>query len=156
MIRLLPILLLFAGCVSIDGGAVEISWVVRTSDGRAINDCGCTCPSIAKMRLKLDPVAGGPDPCAARETCEFSCGHKSGATLFDIPPATYSISLVPIGAEGEVLPGGDTLSCSAKSSVSPLVRVVDRGRVTQIDAILIQAGCAESCGGADSTKVCAR
>jgi hypothetical protein len=156
MFRLLPILLLFAGCVSIDGGAVEISWVVRTADGRAINDCGCTCPSIAKMRLKLAPVAGGTDPCANRDVCEFSCSRQSGATPFDIPPGTYSISLVPIGAEGEVLPDGDGLSCSAKSNVPPTLRVVDRGRVTQIDAILIQAGCAESCGGVDSTKVCTR
>ena len=149
-------LFLFAGCVSIDGGAVEVSWVVRTTDGRAINDCSCACPAIARVRLRLDPVGGGADACAGVASCEFSCGHQSGATSFTIPPGTYAISLVPVGAAGESL---DTIAggtCSAKSAIAPVVRTVEKGRLTQLDAIMIQAGCADACGGADNTKVCTR
>ena len=148
-------LFLFAGCVSIDGGAVEISWVVRTPGGRAINSCSCACPAIAKVRLRLEPVGGGEDACAGLPSCEFACGRQSGATAFTIPPGTYAISLVPLGAAGESLDLGDGALCSAKS-IAPTVRTVEKGRLTQIDAVMIQAGCADACGGPDNTKVCTR
>lgn len=148
------ILLFFAGCVSIDGGAVEVSWVVRTPDGRGINNCSCACPAIAKMRLVLVPVEGGPDACAGQKSCEFSCGQHSGVTTFSIPPGTYAMSLVPVGATGDPLDGTGSGFCTAKSAVAPAVREVQKGRLVQLDAVLIQAGCAETCGGEDNTKVC--
>jgi len=46
-------------CVSIDGGAVEASWVVRTDDGRAITDCQCSDPQIASVRMHLEGASAG-------------------------------------------------------------------------------------------------
>ena len=63
-------------CVSIDGGAVEASWVVRTDDGRAITDCQCSDPRIASVRFELEGASGavkGALPCQGRTSCEFSC-----------------------------------------------------------------------------------
>jgi hypothetical protein len=151
-------LLFFCGpaCVAIDGGAVEVSWVVVTHDGRGISDCGCTCPPIAKMRLQLVPVGGGADPCAGRDSCAFGCDLKSGATRFDIPPGTYAISLVPVGADGNDITSGEAGTCSAGPGADPEVRVVQKGRVTGLDAKLVMADCAPECGGADDTRVCTR
>lgn len=158
MDRITLISLLFSalGCVPIEGGAVEASWVVVTQDGRGISDCGCTCPAVAKTRVALVPLDGGADPCAGRESCMFSCNAKSGATRFDIPPGTYAISVVPVGADGVDLTNGEVGSCSAGPGASPVVRQVISGRVTSLDAMTVLAGCAAECGGANNTRVCTR
>jgi hypothetical protein len=158
MDRITLIALLFSamGCVSIDGGAVEASWVVVTHDGRGITDCGCTCPPTPKIRLQLLPLAGGSDPCAGRAACQFLCNQESGATRFDIPPGSYAISLVPVGADGNDIMRGEAGSCSAVAGVDPVVREVVRGRVTQLDAMTVTTDCAADCGGSDSNKVCTK
>ena len=159
MDRLTPILLLFSAlsCVPIDGGAVEVSWVVVTPDGRTISDCGCTCARIAKVRLRLEPLGGGADPCAGRSSCQFSCNLKSGATHFDIPAGTYAISVVPADASGnDITPGEAGSGCGAEPGANPIVRDVVKGKVTGLDALIVLADCAPECGGSDSSKVCSR
>ncbi len=150
-------MLLFSalGCTSIDGGAVEASWLVVTHDGRGISDCSCTCPPIAKIRLQLLPVSGGgSDPCAGLSSCAFSCNAQTGSTIFDIPPGSYAISLVPVGADGNDISNGEVGTCSAGPGTAPIVREVVKGRLTQLDAQVVLADCAADCGGFDSTKVC--
>jgi hypothetical protein len=159
MDRITLIALLFSatGCVPIDGGAVEASWTVVTyGDARGISDCNCACPPIAKVRLRLVPVAGGDDVCSGRATCQFSCNRQSGATRFDIPAGSYAISLVPVGQDGnDIAPRSDPLTCGAQS-IDPVVREVVKGQVTQLDAMLMNATCAPECGGLDSRKVCTK
>ncbi|HEX4405304.1 MAG TPA: hypothetical protein VH560_10780, partial [Polyangia bacterium] len=83
----LPIVLatlgfLTAGCVQISGGAVEVSWVVH-ANGRAITDCSCSDPQIAKVRINLVGQGGaiqGTTPCAGKANCEFACQRQTGAT----------------------------------------------------------------------------
>lgn len=158
MDRVIGIALIFSvlGCVSIDGGAVEASWVVVTHDGRGIANCDCTCPPISKIRLALVPVAGGADVCAGRSACEFSCNQQSGATRFDIPAGTYAISLVPVGTDGNDISNGEAGTCTAGSPVAPIIRQVVKGQVAQLDAITMEADCAAECGGSDNTKVCTK
>jgi hypothetical protein len=158
MDRLTLIALIFSapGCVSVDGGAVETSWVVVTNDGRGISDCACTCPPIAKVRLQLVPIAGGADPCAGTASCQFSCNLQSGATRFDIPPGTYAISLVPVGADGNDITNGEAGTCRAGAGANPVIREVVKGRVTGLDAMTVLADCAAECGGADNTRVCTK
>jgi hypothetical protein len=157
MDRVAIIALLFTtlGCTPIDGGAVEASWVVATPDGRLISDCGCTCPAVAKIRLQLLPVGGGNDPCAGGPACSFSCNQQSGATHFDIAPGPYSISLVPMGADGADLIGGIG-TCGAPVGSDPVERDVIKGQVTQLPAMLVQADCAAECGGSDNQRVCTK
>src|SRR5437016_2283904 len=93
--------LLWGGCVRIDGGAVEVSWVVRSTDGRAITDCSCADPPIAKVRINLLGVNGdidGTQPCEApanRAACEFPCQRQTGATPFNIKPGH-------VGSDGQL------------------------------------------------------
>jgi hypothetical protein len=144
------------GCVSIDGGAVEASWVVVSHDGRRIASCGCTCPPVAMIRFQLLPTAGGADPCAGRASCQFSCDLQSGATRFDIPPGTYAISLVPVGPDGTDITNGEAGACQAGPGTDPEIREVVSGRVTGLDARVVLADCAPECGGANNTRVCTR
>lgn len=156
MDRIPFIALLFSalGCVPIDGGSVEASWIVVTHDGRGIADCGCTCPTVANVRLQLLPITGGEDPCAGKSTCQFSCNSQTGATRFDIPPGTYAISIVPVGVDGNDITNGEAGTCSAMPAVASVVRQVINGRVTQLDAMIIRADCAPRCSGSDNTKIC--
>lgn len=158
MDRITLIALLFSalGCKHVDGGAVEASWVLVTSDGRGVADCGCTCPAIAKIRMELLPQGGGGDACAGSSACEFSCGQQTGATQFDIPPGTYQVRLVPVGRDGTDVTNGEAGGCRAEGrSFSKLYEVLT-GRVTQLDALQLVVGCAAECGGDDNTRVCTK
>jgi len=142
-------------CVSIDGGAVEASWVVRTEDGRAITNCACSDPQIASVRLQLLGASGevkGTTPCQDRSSCQFSCQRHTGATPFDIPPGFYLISLVPVDAAGQ-----DLSALAPPRQVqtpAPVLREVVKGQPTQLDALAIVGKCAPSCSGKEN-RVCA-
>jgi hypothetical protein len=154
---LLAILPLGAACVKVDGGAVEVSWVLQTFDGRSISDCSCADPEVSRVRLVVahldDSGAIGADACAGVAGCEFACRRGTGATHFDIPPGRYAISLAPIGANGAPLAAG--LSGTSGVAVpAPILRTVVFGQPTELDALSIQTSCAAVCGGAGN--VCTR
>jgi hypothetical protein len=144
----------FGGCVQISGGAVEVSWVVH-ANGRAITDCSCSDPQIAKVRINLVGQGGaiqGTTPCAGQAKCEFACQRQTGATPFDIPETTgdeqYAISVVAVGTEGQDLP--------QVQAPAPVLYSVVRGQPTEVEAFLLNAGCSQECQGMNMTGVCAR
>ena len=138
-------------CVGIDGGAVEVPWTVFARDGRGtINDCACADPAIAFIQLKLGAPPETPaqaDPCDGAIACRFSCGRKTGATPFIIPPGSYLMSIQPQLADGT--PSLTTMV------PDPILRQVVKGAPTELDAFEIQAPCAPQCHGADPTMPCA-
>lgn len=146
-----------AGCVRIDGGAVELSWVLRTPEGRAIGDCGCSADGVTAVRLKLvlmnasGAVPGGT-PCDGRAQCQFACQRQTGATPFDIPETKpgemYLISVDALGAAGQPLTGVGT--------PAPVLRSVTRGQPTDMGALLLVTECANECSGMNGPGVCAR
>ena len=151
---------LLVACVKIDGGAVEISWVIRTDQGKAINDCGCADPAITTVRLVLqgsdvsgNPIAGAT-PCAGQAQCDFPCERQTGATAFDIPPTNgdekyYAISLVPVG------PDGTEYTKAQVDRPASILREVVRGEPTEVGSTQLVAGCATACG-MNSSGACAR
>ncbi|HEY4185132.1 MAG TPA: hypothetical protein VGP07_08695 [Polyangia bacterium] len=142
---------LIPACVPINGGAVEISWLVVASEtGGIITDCSCADPAIAKMRLKLVGKGGsidGATPCAGQAQCDFPCQNQTGSTAFDIPPTengeSYEAKLVAVGTDGAELP--DILS-----PAQTMLQVV-KGQPTEAGAFALTAPCAPSCSG----NVCA-
>jgi hypothetical protein len=141
-------------CVEIDGGSVEISWVIRSEAGNAITDCGCASPSIAKVRLELEGVGGAVDklkPCADNAQCEFPCSRQTGSTAFNIPEThgseRYKVSVVAVGAAGDDLLQGTT--------PAPILREVVRGQPTEVESVQLVAGCATECQ-MNSSGVCTR
>jgi hypothetical protein len=149
---------LLSGCVDVDGGAIEASWVLRTADGRAIADCTCAQPVISAVRFIAARVAPdgtvGDDVCADQPGCMFSCRRQRGATPFNIAPGRYAISLGPVGQEGQPL-GGLTGEAGVRVP-APILRDVVFGRPTQLDALAIEVSCSAVCHGEQSDKVCKR
>ena len=152
-----------ASCVEIDGGAVEVPWAIFAPDGRAISDCSCavTGPDATPMDtaiafVRLDLTWASPDgtacadpasctPCAGRSSCQFQCGRKIGATPFIIPTGQYLMSLTPLDASGDEL---------AIESTPPVLRPVERGRPTELEAFVFTAACASRCNGGLSNQPC--
>lgn len=140
-------------CVQIDGGAVEVSWVVH-ADGRAITDCTCSDPQIAAVRIQIVGKGGaieGATPCAGMAQCQFACQRQTGATQFNIPEThgseLYAISVVAVGPDGR-----DLLTVQTPA---PILRTVVKGQPTEVDAFLIEAGCAAECESKNKSGVCA-
>ena len=142
------------GCVRIDGGAVEISWVVRSNDGKAINDCGCSDPPITKVRLKLVGEGGdiaGTTPCEGQAQCEFPCQRQTGSTPFDIRETQagemYEISVAAVGLDESEL--------TQVMTPAPILRTVTRGQATEVEAFLLVTQCSSDCS-VNTSGVCAR
>ena len=141
-------------CVQIDGGAVEVSWVVH-ANGRAITDCTCSDPEIASVRIDIVGNGGaiqGTKPCAGQPKCVFSCSRQTGATPFNIPEThsdeTYLIQLVAVDKNGHDLP--------IRAPLAPISQTVVRGQPTELEAVTLDSGCAVECETLNKTGVCAR
>ena len=149
---LVGVALFVPACVKIDGGAVEISWVVVTPSGAGITDCSCAEPAIGKVRLELVGVGGaleGTTPCAGKAQCDFSCQNQTGATPFDIPPTGagqwYEVSVVAVDTSGNEVPQSKIMT------PAPILRQVVNGQPTEVEAFAMVAPCAQACSG----NVCA-
>lgn len=147
---------LIPACVPINGGAVEISWIVIAQDGRGITDCRCADPAIAKVRLVLTGKGGtieGATPCAGKAQCDFPCQRQTGSTAFDIPPTgpgeSYAVSVVPVDDAGNEVPNGMALGMIKVPA--PILRQVVTGQPTEVEAFTLVAQCAAACNG----SVCA-
>jgi hypothetical protein len=147
---LLAALLLLAGCIDVDGGAVEAGWDLRIpKNGQRI---GCLGDSDTQgaiqrlgltrllMELSLAPTGGGADPCAGDARCSFECDTRAdqvlfGTTPFFIPEGEYAISTVAVGIDA----GGERRELTAADLVSPVavVRQIQQGQVTDLDVNLI-------------------
>jgi hypothetical protein len=158
-----------AGCVKIDGGAVEVSWVVRSQTGAAITDCSCAQPAISTVRLVLVlDVAGSPAdsgspsdsgsptdyrPCSNQAQCDFPCQRQTGATAFDIRPTqaneSYEISVIGVDSTGAVIATTDLMT------PAPILRSVMTGQATVTEAFELVARCSPECM-MNGSGVCAR
>jgi hypothetical protein len=146
---------LIPACVKINGGAVEISWVVISPSGGGITDCSCADPPIAKVRLELVGVGGtidGATPCAGQAQCDFPCQNQTGATQFDIPPTgpgeSYAVSVVAVGNDGLEIPQPEMMT---PATPAPILLQVSEGQPTEVDAFTLVAPCSLACSG----NVCA-
>jgi hypothetical protein len=142
-----------SACVEVNGGAVEVSWVVRSPAGGGITDCSCAQPAITTVRLVLRGVGGAihdATPCAGRAQCDFPCQRQTGATPFDIratlPGERYEVSVVAV-AGGAELP--------EVTAPAPILREVVTGQPTEVEAFQLVAECAVECG-MNSSGVCSR
>jgi hypothetical protein len=150
---LLTLAFVASACVEIDGGAVEVSWVIRSPTGGGITDCSCADPAITTVRLVLRGVGGSIDgvtPCAGRAQCDFPCQRQTGATLFDIRETQgaerYEVSVVAVANDVELL---------QVTRPAPILREVVRAQPTEVESFQLVAECAAECG-MNSSGVCAR
>ena len=149
------------GCVRIQGGAVEVSWVVHSPEGQAINDCSCAKQPIGWVQLSLKGVDGSfpvEMPCPGRAECRFPCQRQTGSTLFDIDPGTsiggsdpkYEISVTAISVDGVDLGMSVDGGQPSVQAPAPILRKVVAGQPTELEAFLLVA----PCGHVNSAGVC--
>ena len=130
-----------AGCVPVDGGAVELSWTVRTSNGEPIRaSSGCTrtlgedgvddvLGEISLCARACTVILDGQ--CVGDVTCpvrSWPCERLKGATRFEITAGRKELWI-------EVsCPDGSPANAVVPE---PIVRDIADGEVTQLNAVLI-------------------
>ena len=133
---LVPVLLaLLPACVDVDGGAVELSWSLRTPDGNANS---CEAADIEQVRICWAEAEQDVSLCPNFRA--FDCREERGFSRFEILPGETSFVVEPLCAGGTA---PDPLTFEVPS---PLLRQVDSGRVVTLGALLIiatdnQRGC---------------
>ena len=113
------------GCTSIDGGAVEVSWDLRTFAGA---DIPCDDANVLEMRLWWRVEGDG----TRQRYDQFRCGDERGVTGFDLPAGTASLWLVPV-CDDDTEPAADTYRAPA-----PIVRTITEGDVITLDTQLVE------------------
>lgn len=124
-----------AACVDVNGGAVELSWSIRSADGQALT---CDSSEIARVRL----TAASVDETGERVFDDWPCDPPHGTTLFNIREGRYSLTIEPLCADRSI----------ADATVPPpIVRDIVEGEVAQLNALLIvvqpQTVGESACGG---------
>lgn len=129
-----------AACVDVNGGAVELSWSLRTLAGDSVESCSAA--SIEAVRLCWQPLGDGGGEGGARCRSErfrsFPCEDESGATRFELPPGPTSLWIEPVCDDG--LPA----ALGTYQVPPPIVRTVSTGDVVTLSSLLIAVDpCAE-------------
>ncbi len=122
------------GCVEIDGGAVELSWSLRTFGGSAVESC--TEAAIQDIRLCWEPLADGATTtegavCRAGQRRRFSCSESSGVTGFDLDPGATAFWIEPVCDDGDAADPG------TYEVPPPIVRTVQEGKIISLTSLLL-------------------
>ena len=128
-----------ASCEPVSGAAVEVSWVLHTPGGYAIENCDCAAPAIANVRVLVTPQGGTEAP----RSYVFPCGKQRGTTPFEIPPGRYELGITALDSTGQPAAGVIT--------PSPLLKKLLWGQPASMDAQLIKATCAPRCANKNGT-----
>lgn len=127
------------GCDPVNGAAVEVSWVVHTPGGFAIDDCSCADPTITRVRLLITPQSG---PESAR-SYDFACEKQRGVTPFEVPAGLYELQVQALDGAGQ--------PASGAVAPPPFLRRLVWGQPASMDAQLIVASCAARCANKNGT-----
>ena len=112
-------------CTTVDGGAVDLSWRLRTADGAEISDDhhGCEDARIAAMRLHWD-VEG------VTGSASWPCEDVRAITGFEVPPGRALLWLEPACVSGEADP-------ASYEAPAPLERTITVGDVITLNAVVV-------------------
>lgn len=110
------------GCTEATGGAVELSWALRSTRDRDIPDCAEG--RIGRIRLWWDSGT-------STRYIAFPCQDNHGVTAFDLPTGEVALSVTPECADG--------ISADPDTFVAPppIVRVAAIGETITLDAVLL-------------------
>jgi hypothetical protein len=112
-------------CVDVNGGAVELRWEIRNSDG-AKWDCGEA--QVARVRLHAEAIAGGKSLDRS-----WACHEYQAATAFELTPGRYALSIEPVCG------GEDAGPTTAMARVpEPILRDISNGNVAELNTLLIE------------------
>jgi len=122
-----------AGCIEIDGGAVELSWSLRDFDGDSVDSCRDA--RVDEVEICWQP-SGGDTPsvdveCQSGQRESFPCSEENGVSGFTIDPGPTAFWAHPICDTGEAAEE-DTYQAPA-----PIVRSVQDGQIVTLNSLLI-------------------
>jgi hypothetical protein len=136
---LLAVLTAAPGCVDVNGGAVELSWSVRTLEGTQ-SGCDPEDANLATVSVWLRScdqlIAGlchtaeGMREVPTSPLRTFECARGQAVTSFEVPEGRKEM-WITVGC-----PTGDVDDAVVRVP-EPLVRDVVEGQVTQLHALLI-------------------
>lgn len=132
-----------AGCVDVDGGAVELSWALRSFSGE--NIATCAEGGIEEVQICWDLLGDGSAPqelvCPPRDAGSsgamvpgarvFDCSDKRGVSGFEVPAGNVLFWPRPLCADGQPPADGTYLV------PPPVARTVESGQVVTLNALLI-------------------
>jgi len=124
------------GCTPIEGGAVEVSWDLRTFGGL---DIRCDQANVAEVRLWWEVERTSDEGGTTLRFDVFPCNDERGVTGFDLPAGTASLWLSPV-CEGEVVPMDGTYR-----SPAPIVRTITEGDVITLDTQILEIDSGSVC-----------
>jgi len=123
-----------ASCTNVSGGAVELSWLLRPSNGDETlcseQSC-CETSRVDQIRLHWD--VGGTTGSDA-----WACMDNRAVTGFVLPPGEASLWVVPECA-------GGAASTDTYEAPAPVVRTLVDGEVVSLNAVVVQVQVAD-CG----------
>jgi hypothetical protein len=129
-IAFLALVMAASGCIEIDGGAVELSWSLRSFDGEPVDSC--TDARIERVRICWQSVADGASTTGACDASQaFPCEEENGVSGFEIAPGATAFWAEPICVDGEPA-DPDTYQVPP-----PIVRSVEEGQIVTLNSLLI-------------------
>jgi hypothetical protein len=142
------------GCVNVSGGAAELSWSLRDSEGLSLGGViteSCTEANIGEVRLCWQLLVDGGSElpqCRPGNFRDFACEDGSGVTGFTIPPGRASLFVQPICDSGEPAVVGSF------DVPPPIVRQVEEGQVVTLNSLLIVVNRTNCCTGDPEDMSC--
>jgi hypothetical protein len=126
------------GCTQADGGAVELSWALRSTQDREITDCAAG--RIREIELWWQTPA-------VLDVQGFPCEDSHGTTSFELPAGPVTLWVQPAcepSAEPACEADATTCRCLVNPADSatfeappPLVRRVVTGETVTLDAVVM-------------------
>lgn len=126
------------GCVDVDGGAVEVSWTVRTFEGNTTS-----CGAVGLERIRVCWQALETDASSLGQCREFACSASRGITKFAIVPGRTALFLEPVCSDG--------MLARNYQVPPPIVRVIKEGEVATLNQLLIVASTNRDCSAGQCT-----
>jgi hypothetical protein len=116
-----------ASCTDVSGGAVELSWLLRPSNGdeNACSDQSC-CQTSRVTQIRLNWNVDGTTGSDA-----WPCDDNRAVTKFVLPPGQASLWVTPECAGGPA-------SSATYEAPPPVVRTLVAGDVVSLNAVVVQ------------------
>lgn len=121
--------LLVHGCANVDGGAVELSWRLRSASGAPADLLDCT-STVEGITFAIQSIRLDWEVASVSGFATFDCSLLHGVTGFDLPQGQALLAVKPICANAVT----DTKSYIAPA---PELRQVTVGNTISLGAVVI-------------------
>lgn len=125
-------------CVEVNGGAVELSWSLRTFEDTTTS---CAQANVNEIRLIWEDASDSPDGGNRPGThADFDCVENRGVTGFDVPEGDQLLRVQPICEDG------NPATEHTYEVPPPILRQVRAGEVVTLNSLLVVVGCQNNTG----------